>query len=187
MYSMPQGNGFCGSPYGNNSNKLLTQQSNQQQNVAAPFKPYKLASPTSSTKHSNLSSGPSTPNTVTGNAIDDVYDMTNSVIMNPSSVPPNSNASAGGPMSHDDMMHMRHDYQVSSMSRAEKCSVSSVILVHKESGSSNRAMPPNVKYYVSFGLIVKSTESSAVGDVANIGFTFSLTQTSLIFHMRRPN
>lgn len=118
MYSMPQGNGFCGNPYGNNSNKLLTQQSNQQQqqqSVAAPFKPYKLASPTSSTKHSNLSSGPSTPNTVTGNAIDDVYDMTNSTSMNPGSVPPNSNTNpgGGGPMSHEDMMHMRHDYQVS--------------------------------------------------------------------------
>lgn len=119
MYSMPQGNGFCGNPYGNNSNKLLSQQSNQQQSVAAPFKPYKLASPTSSTKHSNLSSGPSTPNTVTGNAIDDVYDMTNSASINPSSVPPNGNANAGGggSMSHDDMMHMRHEYQVNFVGR----------------------------------------------------------------------
>lgn len=115
MYSMPQGNGFCGSSYGNNSNKLLSQQSNQQQqSVAAPFKPYKLTSPTSSTKHSNLSSGPSTPNTVTGNAIDDVYDMTNSANMNPGSVPPNGNTNqgGGGTMSHDGLMHMRHDYQV---------------------------------------------------------------------------
>lgn len=114
MYTMSQGNGFCGNPYGNNSNKLLSQQTNQQQSNAAPFKPYKLASPTSSTKHSNLSSGPSTPNTVTGNAIDDVYDMTNSANMNPSSVPPNSNTNAGGgsTMSHEDLMHMRHDYQV---------------------------------------------------------------------------
>lgn len=122
MYSMPQGNGFCGSSYGNNSNKLLSQQSSQQQQSgAAPFKPYKLTSPTSSTKHSNLSSGPSTPNTVTGNAIDDVYDMTNSASMNPGSVPPNGNANqgGGGTMSHDGLMHMRHDYQVKLMVETE--------------------------------------------------------------------
>lgn len=87
MYSLQQSNGFCSNPF----NDMTKQQ--------ATFKPYKLESPIS--KHSNLSSGPSTPSAVPTNPLDDVYDINNPPSINSGPLQPNSNTN---PIPNDDMM-----------------------------------------------------------------------------------
>lgn len=133
MYSMQRNNGFCANPF-NDMNKLMKQQHEHQQ---ATFKPYKLESPAS--KHSNLSSGPTTPNALPSNTINDVYDLNSSPNIDSSLMPSKSNANQ---MQTDDMLalspRLKQEVQVNSRISA---------MINQQQQQSRNMSPASVDVY----------------------------------------